>query len=112
MWALIVNDLSDFAGESASPMARRGSAPGWLALGLGLLIWFCASDLPSSQHVSVDWREQQLYEATSVGIAAALVLGLGLWAARRGRPRWVGLAAVAVAGARVALSVVHLTRWW
>ena len=107
-----MNDLSDAAGESASPMGRHGSALGWLALGLGLLIWFCACDLPSSRRVGVEWLEVRLYEATAVGIAAAVVFGLALWAARRGQPRWVGLAAVVVAGARVVLSVAQLARWW
>jgi hypothetical protein len=88
-----------------------GSGLGWLAVGVGLFGWFLAKDPPSSRHVSVDWWETRLYEAAVFGAVAAVAVGLGLRAARSGRPRWVGWAAVVVGGALVVRCIVQIGRW-
>lgn len=96
---------------SNEPRRGGGSGLGWLALGVGLFGWFLAADPPSSRRVSVDWWEVQLYEAAVFGSIAAVAVGFGLRAARGGRPRWMGWAAVVVGGALAVRSVAQIARW-
>jgi hypothetical protein len=87
-----------------------GWALGCLAVALGLFLWVFAIDPPSSREASVHWREMRLYEAAVFGIGGAVVVGLGLWVARR-QPWWVGWVAVAIGGLLVFGSLLQIVRW-
>jgi hypothetical protein len=52
-----------------------------------------------------------LYEAAAFGSVAAVAAGVGVRAARVGRPRWLGWAAVAVGGALAVRSIAQIARW-
>jgi hypothetical protein len=90
---------------------KPGAGPGCFAIVIALFSWFVAAHVPSSRRVSIDWWEIRLYESFWVGALAAVALGIGLWAARACRPRWVGLIAVVLGSALVAHSIAKIARW-
>jgi len=81
-----------------------------VGLGLALVVGFMMANAPSRGRLTWEWSEARLHEAVVFGSIAAVVVGLGVRSARRERPRWVGLAAVALGGVLVARCVAELAR--
>jgi hypothetical protein len=81
-----------------------------VGLGLGLVVCFLMANAPSRGRLTWEWSEARLHEAVLFGSIAAVVVGMGVRSARRERPQWVGLVAIAFGGVLVARCVAELAR--
>jgi hypothetical protein len=97
-------------------VANRDAAPflGWIAFTTILLVWFVSTNSPLSRHDGVNSAaplEMVAYQRTAIGLVGAIIIGIGLRAARQGAHRWAGWLTLLLGSTLALWSMAQLSRW-
>jgi hypothetical protein len=84
---------------------------GWLALAVGVVVWTFAATSRLARRTDIAAWELQLNAAVEYGAAAAVAVGLAVFAVRRDRRCWIGWVALVVSAVFVVRSADQIGRW-